>query len=172
MQNLPLSKQLIFKTMKPTKASEIKALQILYTALLVGQVLFLTITSVLIFSGNFSADFSLGKYLIQIIIGCIGSGLAGYFAGTSLFRKKLEQLNNSSKSLMEKLNDYRGISITRWALSEFATLFSIVMVFVTGSPALLAVAVLLIVLFLTIRPSLSKAASDLNVSEMEINQMN
>ena len=73
---------------------------------------------------------------------------------------------------MEKLNDYRGISITRWALSEFATLFSIVMVFVTGSPALLAVAVLLIVLFLTIRPSLSKAASDLNVSEMEINQMN
>jgi hypothetical protein len=73
---------------------------------------------------------------------------------------------------MEKLNDYRGISITRWALSEFATLLSIIMVFITGSPALLAVAVLLIILFLTIRPSLSKAASDLNVSEMEINQMN
>jgi hypothetical protein len=158
--------------MKPTKASEIKALQILYTALLVGQVLFLIITSVLIFSGNFSADSSLGQYLFQIIIVCIVIGLAGYFAGTALFRKKLEQLNNSSKSLMEKLNDYRGISITRWALSEFATLFSIVMVFVTGSPALLAVAILLIVLFLTIRPSLSKAASDLNVSEMEIEQMN
>ncbi len=158
--------------MKPTKASEIKALQILYTALLVGQVLFLIITSVLIFSGNFSADSSLGQYLFQISIVCIVIGLAGYFAGTALFRKKLEQLNNSSKSLMEKLNDYRGISITRWALSEFATLFSIVMVFVTGSPALLAVAVLLIVLFLTIRPSLSKAASDLNVSEMEIEQMN
>lgn len=158
--------------MKPTKASEIKALQILYTALLVGQVLFLIITSVLIFSGNFSADSSLGQYLFQISIVCIVIGLAGYFAGTALFRKKLEQLNNSSKSLMEKLNDYRGISITRWALSEFATLFSIVMVFVAGSPALLAVAILLIVLFLTIRPSLSKAASDLNVSEMEIEQMN
>jgi hypothetical protein len=45
------------------------------------------------------------------------------------------------------------------------------MVFITGSPALLAVAVLLIALFLTVRPSLSKAASDLNVSEMEIERM-
>ena len=157
--------------MKPTKASEIKALQILYTALLVGQVLFLIITSVLIFSGNFSTDSSLGKYLIQIIIVCIVIGLACYFAGASLFRKKLEQLNNSPKSLMEKLNDYRGISIIRWTLSEFATLFSIIMVFVTGSPALLVIAIFLIALFLTTRPSLSKAASDLNVSEMEINQM-
>ena len=72
---------------------------------------------------------------------------------------------------MEKLNDYRGISITRWALSEFATLLSIIMVFVTGSPALLTVAILLIALFLTVRPSLSKVASDLKVSEMEIEQM-
>ena len=157
--------------MKPTKPSEIKALQILYTALLVGQVLFLIITSVLIFSENFSTDSSLDKYLIQISIVCIVIGLACYFTGASLFRKKLEQLNDSTKSLMEKLNDYRGISITRWALSEFATLFSIIMVFVTGSPALLVIAIFLIALFLTTRPSLSKAASDLNVSEMEINQM-
>jgi len=158
--------------MKPTKPSEIKALQILYTALLAGQILFLVITSVIIFSGNFSTGFSLRNYSTEILIVCIVIGLAGYFGGTSIFRKKLEQLNNSPKSLMEKLNDYRGISITRWALSEFATLLSIIMVFITGSPALLAVAVLLIILFLTIRPSLSKAASDLNVSEMEINQMN
>ncbi|RNI34482.1 hypothetical protein EFY79_14970 [Hanamia caeni] len=157
--------------MKPTKPSEIKALQILYTALLVGQVLFLIITSVIILSGNFSTDFSLGKYLIQIIIVCVVIGLAGYFAGASIFRKKLEQLNNSPKSLMEKFNDYRGVSITRWALSEFATLFSIIMVFVTGAAELLVVAIFLIGLFLTIRPSLSKAASDLHVSEMEIEQM-
>ena len=157
--------------MQPAKPSEIKALLILYNALLVGQILFLAITSVLIFSGNFSTDSSLGKYLIEIIIVCIVIGLAGYFAGASLLRKRLEQLNNSPKSLMEKLNDYRGISITRWALSEFATLFSIIMAFVTGSPALLVIAIFLIALFLTTRPSLSKAASDLNVSEMEIKQM-
>ncbi|HZW65891.1 MAG TPA: hypothetical protein VFF23_09400 [Hanamia sp.] len=157
--------------MKPTKPSEIKALQILYTALLAGQILFLVITSVIIFSGNFSTDFSLRNYSTEILIVCIVIGLAGYFGGTSIFRKKMEQLNNSPKSLMEKLNDYRGISITRWALSEFATLLSIIMVFITGSPALLAVAVLLIALFLTVRPSLSKAASDLNVSEMEIERM-
>jgi len=157
--------------MKPTKPSEIKALQILYTALLAGQILFLVITSVIIFSGNFSIDFSLRNYSTEILIVCIVIGLAGYFGGTSIFRKKMEQLNNSPKSLMEKLNDYRGISITRWALSEFATLLSIIMVFITGSPALLAVAVLLIALFLTVRPSLSKAASDLNVSEMEIERM-
>jgi hypothetical protein len=108
--------------MKPTKPSEIKALQILYTALLAGQILFLVITSVIIFSGNFSTDFSLRNYSTEILIVCIVIGLAGYFGGTSIFRKKMEQLNNSPKSLMEKLNDYRGISITRWALSEFATL--------------------------------------------------
>lgn len=143
----------------------------MFTALVAGQIVFAVITSVVVFSGNFSPRSSLGNYVTHIIILCLALGLSGFFLGSTFFRRKLEQLNSSSKPLAEKFNDYRGANIGRWALSEFATLLSLVMVFVTGSPLLLVVAIFLIALFLTTRPSVSKAASDLNVSEVEIGQL-
>jgi hypothetical protein len=107
-----------------------------------------------------------------LLLLCIGIGIAGYLGGNFLFRKKLEQINSDSKSLSEKFNDYRSACITRWALSEFATLFCIILFFVSGINVLLIVTVALILLFFTTRPSLEKTASDLNVSDSEIEQMN
>lgn len=158
--------------MQPTKPSEIKVLVILHSALLVGQALFAIIAFVITYIGKSQSTYSFNAYPTQILLLCIGIGIGGYLAGNLVFRKKLEQINSDSKSLSEKFNDYRSACITRWALTEFATLFCIILFFVTRINLLLVVAVALILLFLTTRPSLEKTASDLDVSGAEIEQMN
>lgn len=157
---------------QPSKPSDIKALTILHKALLTGQALFLLVASLVAFMGNSISTSSLKAYPNQIILICIGAGIAGYVAGNVLFKKKLEQIKNDNKSLSEKFNDYRSACIVRWALVEFATLFCIILFLVSRVNALTIVAVALIILFFTTRPSLEKTASDLNVSENEIEQMN
>lgn len=158
--------------MQQTKPTEIKALHILHKALFAGQVLFLLIASFITYGGKVQSASSLSLYPNQILLLCIGIGIAGYLAGNFLFRKKLAQINSDSKSLTEKLNDYRSASITRWAMMEFATLFCIILFLVAKINMLLIVAVALILLFLATSPSLRKTASDLNVSETEIEQIN
>lgn len=154
--------------------SEIKALSILYKALLIGQVLFLIIAAIINYTGKFSSNSFLKEYPHQIILICIGIGIAGYLSGKILFKKKLQQINSESQSLSlsEKFNDYRSACILRWALMEFTTLLCIILFFVTGNNMLLLLAGALVLAFITTRPSLGKVATDLNVSETEIEQMN
>jgi len=158
--------------MQQTKPNEIKALLILHKALLIGQALFLVIATIINFTDKTQTTSSLKSYPDQITLLCIVIGIAGYLAGNVFFRKKLEQINSDPKSLSERFNDYRSACITRWALSEFATLFCIILFLVSRINSLLIVAVALIVLFLTTTPSLTKTTSDLNTSEAEIEQMN
>jgi len=158
--------------MQQSKPSDIKALSILHIALLIGQLLFAIIAFVITYMGKSQSDSSLKSYPAQIILLCIGIGIAGYLAGNVLFRKKLEQINGDFKSLSERFNDYRAACITRWALAQFATLFCIILFFVSRINLLLVVVIALILLFFTTRPTLEKAASDLNVSGAEIEQMN
>jgi hypothetical protein len=158
--------------MQQTKSNKIKALVILHKALLIGQALFLVIATIINFTDTTETTSSLRSYPNQITLLCIAIGIAGYLAGNVLFRKKLEQINSDPKSFSERFNDYRAACITRWALSEFATLFCIILFFVSRIDVLLLVAVALIVLFLTSAPTLTKTASDLNTSEAEIEQMN
>ena len=158
--------------MQQTKPNEIKALLILHRALLIGQALFLVIVTIINFTDTTETTSSLRSYPSQITLLCIAVGVAGYLAGNVLFRKKLEQINSDPKSLSERFNDYRAASIIRWALCEFATLFCIILFFVSRIDVLLLVAVALVVLFLTSAPSLTKTASDLNTSEAEIERMN
>ena len=158
--------------MQQTRPNEIKALLILHRALLIAQALFLVIATIINFTDQTETTSSLRSYPQQITLLCIAIGIAAYLAGNLLFRKKLEQINSDPKSLSERFNDYRSACITRWALCEFATLFCIILFFVSRINALVLVGVALIVLFLTSAPSLAKAASGLNTSEAEIEQMN
>jgi len=154
--------------MQQTKPSEIKALSIIHLALLLGQVFFTLISLFLIYSKNSSSSSSLQQYSQQLIILCIILGFAGYLVGKNLFRKKLEQINGNVKSVPEKFNDYRSACITRWALLEAPSLFSLILFFLTGNYIILVVGVAIILLFFTTRPSLQKVASDLGISETEI----
>ncbi|MEO9144598.1 MAG: hypothetical protein ABI237_03495 [Ginsengibacter sp.] len=158
--------------MRPSNPPEIKALFILHIALLAGQVAFALIALLVGYIRDFSSIASWQSYSTPLIILCISIGIAGYLGGNILFRKKLDALNENSHSLSEKFNNYRAACIMRWAMLEFPVLFCIIFFFVTDNFILLIVAAALILLFITTRPSLQKAASDLRVSETEIEQMN
>jgi len=158
--------------MQKTQPSAIKALSIFHIGLLTGQVIFSLIIFIIAYLDKSQSTSSLKAYPTQLILLCIGVGAAAYLGGNAFFRKKLEQINGSAKSLSEKFNDYRAACITRWALAEFATLFCIILFFVSRINLLMIIIVALILIFFTTKPSLEKIASDLNVSGAEIEQMN
>jgi hypothetical protein len=158
--------------MRQTNPPEIKALFILHIALLIGQILFTLIFLLAAYFRNFTPTSSWQSYYNQLIILCIAIGVAAYAGGNILFTKKLEQIKGDSKSLPEKFNDYRAACITRWALMEFAALFCLILFFTTNNFVLLIIGATVMLLFYTTRPSLQKTASDLDISEAEIEQMN
>jgi hypothetical protein len=55
---------------------------------------------------------------------------------------------------------------------EFAALFCLILFFTTNNFVLLIIGATVMLLFYTTRPSLQKTASDLDISEAEIEQMN
>ncbi|HXS55125.1 MAG TPA: hypothetical protein VN726_03310 [Hanamia sp.] len=156
--------------MQATNSPEIRALSILHTALLVGQFLFALISLFLGYAKKISSS-SLQQYPQQMLILSIVVGVVSYIAANRLFTKKLEQIKADYKPVSEKFNDYRAASLTRWALIEFASLFSIILFLTTNYYLILVVAVVLIFLFYSTRPTLQKIASDMGVSEIEIEQM-
>lgn len=156
--------------MQQKSSSDIKTLSVLHLALLMGQVLFVLISLFLGYFRNISSP-SLQPYSQQLIILSIIVGIACFITANSLFRKKLQKINGDYKPPSERFNDYRATCITRWGLIEFASLFSIILFLLTNNYMILIVATVLIFVFFTTRPSLPKVASDLGISEIELEQM-
>ncbi|HET7117941.1 MAG TPA: hypothetical protein VFI29_15705 [Hanamia sp.] len=156
--------------MQQKSPSDIKALSVLHLALLMGQVLFALISLFLGYFSNISSS-SLQPYSQQLMILSIIVGIVCFIAANSLFRKKIQKISEDYKALSERFNDYRAVCITRWALIEFAALFSIILFLLTNNYIILIVAAVLVLLFFTTRPSLPKVASDLGINEIELEQM-
>jgi hypothetical protein len=148
----------------------VRALSIIHTALLMGQFLFALISFFVGYTKKVSSS-SLQQYSQQLLILSIVVGVVAYIAANRLFTKRLEQIKSDYKPISEKFNDYRAASLMRWGLIEFGSLFSIISFLTTNYSFILAVAVVLIFLFYSTRPTLQKIASDMGVSEMEIEQM-
>jgi hypothetical protein len=155
--------------MQKSESSEIKALSITYLALLIGQVILALVFIIPVYSSGFSRAPSNGYLFIFL---SLTSGVAAFFGGSMQFRKKLEQINGNMKPVSEKFIDYRNACINRWALMEFAVLFSLILFFVSKYSVIFVIAVVFLLSFITLKPSLQKAASDLNISEIEIQQLN
>ncbi len=158
--------------MQQSQPSGIKALSILHLALLAGQILFALISLFIVYGKGYTANPSWQNETNLFVFLCVTVGVAGYLAGSMIFRKKLEQINGNTKSVVEKFNDYRAASISRWALMEFAVLFCIIIFFITNNPIIIILGGICILLFFSLRPTLQKAASDLGINEIEIQQMN
>lgn len=148
--------------MQPT-SSYIKAISILHYALLAGQLFFGIIMFFLVWLKR-ENSFPLENISQQMLIACIVLAALAYLAGNMLFKKKLENINEGNNPVSKKLDEYRAANITRWALMEFATLFCIIIFFVTGNYSIMIVAVVMILLFFTTRHSAQKTVADLGIS--------
>lgn len=149
------------------KPSYIKALTVLHIALFGGQLMFTFIILVVLSIGkNYKPALATNSQLLLMV--CIAVAALASFGGNAIYKKRLEALNQSADSASEKLEGYRGASIVRWAIMEFATLLSIILLFLTANYYILIVIAVLLFLFLSVRPTTSKVVQDLNVSESDL----
>lgn len=155
--------------LQPT-SSYIRANTILHFALLAGQFLMAIIFLGLVYFKN-TDSFSLQSISQQLLIACIAIAALAYLGGNFSFKKKLETINEGNNSLSKKLDDYRSANITRWAIMEFATLFSIIVFFLTGNYSILIVAAVMMALFFAARPASQKAVADLHISLTDLDDV-
>lgn len=154
--------------MQQQPVSNIKALTVLHFSLLVGQVVFAVIAYYVRYSGTMPLmDMSTNGKFVTIGIAVFALLLAVF--AFSMYKKKVEAIKINAAPLKEKLSAYRAASIIRWAMLEAPVLVAIVMYMLTGDYNLLILIGVILLLFITTRPTVSKAAAELSMSEDEVN---
>ena len=146
----------------PTQQSPVaavKTMKIIHGGLLAGQVLFAGVavatgTQALYFNARDTKDvfFFIAPALA---FGCI---VAGFF----LFKQLIERLSQKT-DLQSKLTGYQAAFITRAALLNGSSLFSIVAFMLSGNLFYLFISVLLMLILLRSRPTANRIADDLRL---------
>src|SRR5580698_5084632 len=114
--------------------NDLKAIRILYFALLAGQILFALIVTVLVETGIISNGMNSLTSVIQVAIIVIAA--VAIPASFFLFRKRLSDIG-PEEDLGKKLEKYRAALIIRMALCEFPAMFAIIAYFVTTNRSFL-----------------------------------
>ena len=142
--------------------SYFRSLQILFFALLGGQVLFLTMFWFLQQADRPAAQFLEDFWLQAIAV------FALIAVGMSMFlSKKFIQNARNQSDLQKKLAAYRFALILSWALAEAATLINGVFYFMSGRLEFLYLAIGVIGFFITLMPRKDKAIADLELNTSE-----
>ena len=146
--------------------STLKGLLILHRAMLLGQILFAAIAFFLKYTNNFPSSFTQQDKLLQVI--AIAISFAGFFIGSSLFKRRITQARDSLNDIKEKAGAYRSASIIQWALLEGPSLFCIICFLLVGNYAFLALSAALMLWFFLTGPSKTKAMLLLRLNEEEM----
>ncbi|MCB0535298.1 MAG: hypothetical protein H6574_10845 [Lewinellaceae bacterium] len=141
-------------------AQYLRSLQIVFGALVAGQVITLTIFYVLPQASGTALP---GEGLaIRIPIVILLLLPAAFFLG----RNRIEAARNLP-TLKEKMMAYRTALVLRWALLEGSGLLAAVFFFLSRNTLLLAVAGVIILVFMLFVPSRERTISDLDLSTTE-----
>jgi hypothetical protein len=151
--------------MKNTFKPEVKALILLHTAMLVGQLLFAIIAYIMFRNKTPMIEENTSKILQSIAaILTLGGGFAAFF----VFRKSIEELQLTARSFNEKINAYRAASIIKFALLETPSLFGIIGFILTNNITFMLLSVVLILVFAGQKPTLPMMMRDMNVGRDEL----
>lgn len=154
--------------MQQQPVSNIKALGILHFSLLIGQLVFAAIAYYLVASGSMK-PIDMGTNTQFIVIGVAAIGLILVALSFSMYKKKILVIKESNQPAKEKLVAYRAASLIRWAMLEVPVLIAIIAFMLTRHYNFLILAGAILLLFLSTRPTASKAAAELSISEDEAN---
>ena len=150
---------------QPSNTNYLKALSVLYTALLAGQIIFALLAFALVSTGNFASKMPQAENIFFILVPALI--ISGRLGGTAMFKKKIQQARDTS-NVAEKLTIYRAALITRCALLEGSILFAIITYLLTNQIALLGFAAGGLLLFYMLKPTKEKIARELQVSENDV----
>jgi hypothetical protein len=144
--------------------NDLKAIRILYFAMLIGQVFFASIITVLVeagfATGNNNSLITMGQVAVIVIAAVLVP--ASFF----LFRKRLSIIN-PEEDLGGKLEKYRAALIIRMGLCQMPTMFATIVYFITGNHSFLWMIIILISNFLLIYPSNNKIIDSLQLNSSE-----
>jgi len=144
--------------------NELKAIRILYLAMLAGQVVFAAIVTTLVETGILSRGLDSVTLVMQIAIFVFAA--ISIPASFILFRKRMADIG-PEEDLGKKIEKYRAALILRMALCEFPTLFAIIAYFVTTNRSFLWMILLLIGNFVLIYPTRDKIIEQLQLNSSE-----
>ena len=152
-----------------TVKSYFMALQIVYFALIAGQLIFAFLSFYLIRSGLFDGEQAELRNIFIYIVPVFVVG--GLFISHLLFKSFLNNAKGK-KSLFDKLTNYRSALIIRFALLEGPSFFAIVVYLLTGDYLFLGMSGLIVLVFFTLKPSVERAINDLELNSEETRRIN
>jgi hypothetical protein len=152
------------------KNGPVRALQLLFMALLYGQLLFAVLTLVLIKSGLIKATTDAATER-KFELACLVISIIAVPSAFALFKRKMEQVRVIA-NLSDRFVEYRGACIMKYFLIEIPTLLSIVFYLLTGNWAFIIIAVLLMFIFMSQNPIRQRIKTDLQVDDIAIDEMN
>lgn len=136
-----------------------RQLQILFFAMLVGQILFALI-SYFVLKPELTADQDMANLMLYLVPAMAIGAIIG---SRLLFNQQIAAIS-SSTSLGEKLSQYRAASILRYALLEGAGLFALVSYLITGNIIFIGIALGVILFFLQFTPSINRVINELSLA--------
>lgn len=154
--------------MQNTTAAFLKNMKIVFVALAIIQIMLAVIAFVLISTGlslNGKDLTPAFNYLIPALC------TAMVFVSLITFKNKINTID-SNLSLNDKLNVYRGLYVTRWALIEGPVIFTIIAYLLTGAQMFLIIVVVMLLVFISLYPSIQKILKELSLSSEEQDILN
>ena len=144
-----------------TITKTMKSLNVIYLALILGQLSFMAVVIYLISdSVPDSSNMNLLRTFIPVV--SVSTVAISYI----LYNKRREQ-GAELDDLVQKTSHYRTSNIIRWALVEGGNLFIIVSVLLTGSKFFLIFFALGMGVFIVYRPTIKGFVNDYNLSSSE-----
>ena len=154
-----------------TPKQQLRAMNVLCTALMSGVVIFLIIIVALVKwnDGGFGKDSEVNKYfsvaVIIIAAICLISGIVSY-------KKRIDNIPPEILKLDAKLDYYRAALILYFASCEGGSLFAIIVIFLTGNFLLVVVVAILLVAMFLMRPVKQRVVDELKLNWEEEQQLN
>jgi hypothetical protein len=145
-------------------SNDLKSINILHKAFLIGQLLFIAIAFCLVYFKLFQATEHQLEKPLQFI--AVIFSIGGFFAGSRIFKKRLAD-SKLQYNVKDKFEIYRGACIIQWALIEGPCLFNIICFMLTGDYTFLYLTGALILTFVKLSPSKIKLVDDLQLSDEE-----
>ncbi|MBI2731670.1 MAG: hypothetical protein HYX40_13145 [Sphingobacteriales bacterium] len=152
------------------KNGPVRALQIIFMAMLYGQILFAILAIALVKAWLMKPVEDVNTEKIYEVF-CLVMAVTSTLLGFGLAKKKLEQAP-TIVSLKGKFELYRSASITKFAMIEAGTLLCLIFYLLSTKWSFWVAAIILIFVFMSQNPIRQRIKTELNVDDAEVDEMN
>lgn len=152
------------------KNGPVKALQILFMAMLYGQILFAILVFALVKTGIMEPVEKITSEKVYEVL-FLSMAIISALLGFSLSKKKIEEAKGIV-SIKEKFAAYRPACIIKYAMIEAAVLFCIIFYLLSAKWTFIMAALILIFIYMSQNPIRQRIKSELMVTDADVDEMN